>query len=365
MMKERSGVMTDGQSEDSRYRLKFLRIPTPRFHLLSLVGLAVIVLLCVVMGAMSVALATTMIPTRFEVLRVVVVVTGGALGLAAAIWFWAAGRHDRLMRESAGRNKRLLRIVSVPSSSERFPHRLIEASLRSFNPFKKKVRTTTQGIPPRNLIIVVSLSDVGLILPTPSEVDLEPIEICPESEAIFKNNGALLVGAIRSGELKIATEVEVEEAKESEVEWHPTIRRRLAPLVPWFGYAFCFWVVLDEVMNGGFRMKLLYFVGAVIPLSAFTYRLFFERRWWLVPGGLAYREVAAWRRGMRVGLITPEDSSLVLDWRSGDGYLHDGSRGFHFKCGEYAGWAIACMWMSTARRRTLSEMRSFFGADEG
>ncbi len=367
MMNEGSGEMMDGQGEGSKYRLKVLRIPTPRFRILSLVGLSVLVVMGMLIGGTLGGVATIMIPERFEVLRVIVAVTFAGLGLAASIWWWGEARHARLVRNPPWRTERLKRIIAGSESGERFPHRLIEASLRSFDPLKKKIRTATRGIRPRDLIIVVSRSDEGLILPSPSEVDLEPVEICNESETIFDNNGAFPVGAIRSGELRTAAATEVVEAKEPEVEWHPTRWRKLSPVARWIGFAFWVGIILDRAMNGGLGDLAWYMgLGAIggFFFGPFGRGLFFERRWWLVPGGLAYREVAAWRKGMRVALITPEDSTLVLDWRSGDAYVHDGSRGLHFKCGEHACWAVASMWMSTTRRRTVSEMRSFFGADE-
>jgi hypothetical protein len=99
----------------------------------------------------------------------------------------------------------------------------------------------------------------------------------------------------------------------------------------------------------------LTFAGVVGLLTfASMWRLVVERRWWLVPGGLVYREVRAWRKEIGVRRITPDDSSLLLDWRSNTGLVLDRGKPCWFPCNAASASVVVAGWISwnDAQRNT-------------
>jgi hypothetical protein len=362
---ERSGeTYAEKKDKPLKYRLVFLSIPTRGMSVTWSLLFWIMLTIGTLIGGLTGVLIASPYGGIDEVPGILFFMMGVVFGALASGWSWIVLHHNRLMRNPAERNERLRQLLRDSTSQTRWPHRVVETVLRSRNPTKKKFRTQVGKIGAGHLVIVTGRGDRRPIRPGSSEVELEPVEICDESEWTFAEHGAIPVDALRSGEVRIAEREEcAEESEEPEIEWRPTLRRRLSPISYWVSWVFVA-LMIYHAWYGSAVAQIALAAWIIVIVRAWTGGFFFERRWWLVPGGLAYREVAAWRRGMRVGLITPEDSTLVLDWRTGDGYVQDGGRGYHFKFGDYAGWAIASTWMSTVRRRTLSEMRSYFGADE-
>lgn len=104
-------------------------------------------------------------------------------------------------------------------------------------------------------------------------------------------------------------------------------------------------------------------------LLPFLWGLLRGRTWWLVPGGVVYRDHRLWRKGVSVGLLTPCSSSLVVDM-DGAAYFTDRGR---LRCCSWglgdpdadarALAALLAAWLSRARTPTREEILAFMGPD--
>lgn len=89
--------------------------------------------------------------------------------------------------------------------------------------------------------------------------------------------------------------------------------------------------------------------------------LFFDRQWFLIPGGLLLREATLFPRRDTFRIVTPVTHGIVIDDRFGVAAINDRNRTLKLTCPNRASWAILAAWLSTARTPTESEIRSFLG----
>jgi hypothetical protein len=117
----------------------------------------------------------------------------------------------------------------------------------------------------------------------------------------------------------------------------------------------------------GFRRRALASLGGVIIIAlamafrAWVVPLFYEHRWWLVPGGLVCRGFRFWHRGVVVKMFTRADTPLFLDARDGTGSVLDGGRLRQFSYPEDDLPAVIAAWVSRARTPSLEEVSAFVG----
>jgi hypothetical protein len=122
------------------------------------------------------------------------------------------------------------------------------------------------------------------------------------------------------------------------------------------------YVVYSVVTKGQRVHALAYVVGLAWIVAAASGSLFWERRWWLVPGGLVCRESRAWRNKLGVRHYTTRESALFIDMRGGYGIVADGRRSLRFASPGWTSWAVLTAWLSRARTPTREEALAFVGS---
>lgn len=244
--------------------------------------------------------------------------------------------------------------LSREGAAQRFPHRAAGATFRARPVNVKNVASFLHKTPPKYVI-------AGNLLQTPrpavTATPFEPTDIAQDSEHM----AWLMVMNLEQQGYKS------EMQGESNLRRSPTVREQFrglrAALRRWGGLG---WYVLLAYLAyrwwaGGQPYHVFFAVGVLFIAVSRLQPLFSERRWWIVPGGLVCREFHFWRRGLRLGVFTPEDTPLLVDARSGRGYLLDDGRVRSFPCPQWISWVVVAAWISQARRRTLDELRSFAG----
>ena len=122
----------------------------------------------------------------------------------------------------------------------------------------------------------------------------------------------------------------------------------------WFAYSI--WIK-------AYSTRTLIAIAAVFLLLALggLWPLFYRVCWWLVPGGLVRETTALWCRQPHLSLLTPANTPIVIDARSGTGFVLDGGCVRRFDCDGDVSWAVAAAWISRARRPTMDELRTLLG----
>jgi hypothetical protein len=349
--------MTD--TGDSSVRCKLIYIPTEDregwFLGILAVGIVIswIVAYCLVLALLTIVLKPTgEMPGRIYEYALL----GGLVGPLGWILYYEPRQRRKAHRKQPYRDARLALVLDRAGSSLRSPHRHVESVFRKKKVRSKDVFLAIARLGAGELIVVQDSKVFERGVPVRVTRLFEPIEIVADSD--FSSIEATL------------QDITEDQGSSSE-----TPRTTTSVLVGTVGHVFSFVLGLFpllfgtlfmwKLMTGSLGSRFIFLAMISFAVCGWLLTLFYERRWWLVPGGVAYREVAAWRKGMRVGLVTANDSALVLDIRAGVGYLCDGDRNYRFDFSEDDGLVIAGVWMNTACCPTLEAVRSFFGADEG
>ena len=350
--------MTGVATQQKPIRVFRIRTPGTHYGPLGLVILAGGILFSWVVAYALLALAVSPIAQRvFSVAPTSFFI---ALALFAAIgpfiwvrifrrWrFWNAHRKTSL------RTRRLARIVGQPGAIQKLPHRVVEYLMRRGPLSSRRLNRFIHDAPPL-FVVVANYSPKHPPWPLPVSVPFEPVELRSDRQRIL-----MLVTATLEAQYGTAFEVT---GNTTELRSFRSLLLRSA----WFFYMFVFvllpvcYLVYDFAIHGiGWHnifpiLIILYLLSlTLIPLVA-------ERKWWLVPGGLVYREYRVWRSRLRAGFIKPFDTPLIVDVRSGIAFVRRRRNFLGLRCPNLASWVLVAAWLSRARPPTVEEIEAFLG----
>jgi len=193
--------------------------------------------------------------------------------------------------------------------------------------------------------------------PVPNEIGFEPIEMDEPNDQMR----ALLEMNLAAGGIAYAEKIEP--PKVSKLARNSQSRRRkptpsdLLWLLAAIGFSLWIWQA-----RGTFPFFYFFMMTSGFALSH-ARSLVDPRRWWLVPGGIVYREARSWRKKMKVGMVTPENSPLFVHYEEGYALVRVNTMTLRIGCPDWTGWCVMAAWMSTAARPTKEEVLAFFGPD--
>ena len=338
-----------------------LRIPTPRTSELYAVIMALGILAAwtvIYGGAVLILMQRAGYPADPPQWIYTLSITAGLIGPIALAILVERSRHARRMRPTRLRTERLDRLAASPASRDRLHHRHIEGVLRRVHAGRRAIERELVRLPPRSIILVTAREFVPRKVPCDSTVPFEPIDIADNSNHVFD-----LVDLFFSD---VAAFVEPARATAADSVNPPaqglfsgTSRQWAAcaaVMIPFL--AFVFYQTIGSFDRFEFVALLvcLSFVASQAPRC-----LIFERRWWLVPGGLLYREDRIWRKSLRWGVIRANESPLMIDMRSGIARVVERGRVRRVRCAEIARWFVVAGWASAAPSPTDEQVRSFLG----
>jgi hypothetical protein len=285
----------------------------------------------------------------------------------------------RFMRRTQPRHEHLTRIAARPGAAARCPQVDVELAYRRFI---QRGGRFPEDVPRRELheilkrcgpgwAVVVGRDKAPFVpVPVADAVPFEPIALTEPNEplrALLRRSylecdlsAALRETGGRTARLRIAGWLRKWQSGSTP----GATFRRTAVLV---AAALVLCLPFLAINQPGARSVLLLLIGMVV--LAVLPRLVTGRTWWLVPGGVAYRDHRLWRKGVKVGLVTRQHASMVLDM-AGTAYFPGGKR--PLRC-----WwsrepqarsvciaaALLAAWVSTARTPTREEVLAFMGPD--
>ena len=275
-------------------------------------------------------------------------------------WLERGGRLGRRRRPRPS-------LWGTPGNIERSPHQLIELALRSEPQDRRRFFAGFKQIPAGE-VIVAEWNWRGLRPHRPAgEVQFEPIGLSGDPER--------LAWLGRMDPREPTRDPGPRAAKRKPARPRPSFRQRpLLYLNRWIAIAYAvlflvYWSFFPSPAFPWYRFYRysLFLLGGVIifalatAFEAWVVPLFYEHRWWLVPGGLVCRGFSFWRRGVDVKMFTPADTPLFLDARNATGNVLDGGRllRFHYPKDDLP--AVIAAWISRARTPSVEEARAFVG----
>jgi len=262
-------------------------------------------------------------------------------------------RAVRLVAPHQRRIDRLRLLLSNPAAKQRLPHRKVEHFLLGLAGTEHKLERILPGLPPGTVVAVNSPSDLRIRV-SANDIFFEPMPVNElpdlESESEWPDI-----------ELKSQRSVLKPEGKS------PGFRGDLRALG---GIVFWLYILLLPVLavaklggwGGAGLWKPIGFLVVGFALHLVS-REVAGRRWWLVPGGMIFRDHRSWRRTTRVGMVTAESSPLIVHVGADFGVVMHQGRAVRFDVPESAGWCVVAAWISTAPRPTRKEILAFFGPD--
>ncbi len=263
----------------------------------------------------------------------------------------------RLARRRRGpRFRRLDRLAPLDEAARRFPWRVVEHALRARGVRSAVVAAVLRRIGPGHLVALNSGCDWMRFSPMSSDIGFEPVLLGGD----WDRQSSLICRNLQAQGLEIEFD-----ASATAPPWYLRIIGRLSGLYRWtlvpLVVATCFAVAALTIGVGGLAARtiiasalaLAWLVGLAVGMS-------FQRKWWAAPAALIYQEHRLWRRRPNVGLITPGDSSLIVDL-DGRAYALEGGRLRVIGCPRWSVWFLLMAWISTARTPTREEAQAFAG----
>ncbi len=293
--------------------------------------------------------------------------TGFAISLFTAtlgpvLWIWFMSRPP--YKSSARfrlRGQRLTAVQRHPQGTNRLPHRILEAEWHRKHQVASATAAKLRLCPPVSVILTDFPAPGEAIPVITADRTFEPVDITDGTELMR------LFEVAMADLLRKADDEPPAADTDHSVPWWRFILGNLrsclaqlsavAALLVWPGYMFYRAWASAGMERAFYLAVVLALVG--IPVLA---GLLVERRWWLVPGGLVYRENRLWRKKAELKLFTPATTPLLLCWRVQKGFVVDGAKVRPFRCSELAAWVAVAVWLSRARTPTLAELQTLLAS---
>lgn len=312
----------------------------------------------------------------------VAVLAWAVAGTAIVLWLgrlWG-------QREIKGHMRRLEWMAQRPDAARRVPHRLVELvylrHARRVWLWRRLIRDLdrlVRQIAPGWIIVVRSDPKKHIHVPARTLDSFEPIELDDQGErSLWLFDRAW--PASRIAERVLKEEDNDAPPPQPSGGQRKGWRRFWGRIEPWLRAAVGIAAILLFLHHHGFRgsRSLVWAIGvfgmiavmaAFVPrVSTLVQRLLLGRQWWVIPGGIAWRDCRLLRTtAEEVGVIRRAASSLVVDVR---GFAVGRAHGRAKVCWMDRRWGnwgyqiaalIAAAWFCDARTPTAEEVAAFTG----
>ena len=286
----------------------------------------------------------------------------GSFAGSCGPWTWYCLRRQwlRQMKSAPGRltrHRRLKRLSRQDGLKRRNPKFTLQRALLSPFGTNGAIWRVFERFVPGNAFAVSFPADKSFPRPTAVGIPFEPVQIDEPNEQLK----SLLVMTLESSGIDSAGELQP--PKLSKAGKVAQRRKRKPKGGDYIGlFVLIAYFVFVAQLGRGFPYAMV--VGALLGIGIrYGPMLADPRRWWLVPGGIVYREARSWRKNMKVGMVTPENSPLFVHYEEGYALVRVNTMTLRIGCPDWTGWCVLAAWISTAARPTKEEILAFFGPD--
>ncbi len=353
---------TNTHSNSPPPRVLRIWLPSRKVSWYMLVVLAVGVL---VSYAMAVAMLAVAIVMPFEMLDrtppgflVPVAWLLAMIGPYPWIRIFNRWQHRRRIKPTRHRCARLAKVLEAKESIVRLPHRYIEQLMRKKSASTKPMKRALLALNPGTVIIANGSRLHDLPRLTPNDISFEPIDLIEdEGQAIWLVRANYEAQNLAHEEY-MSTEEETEEGSPGHLYWQAQFWTDR-----FMGVAILLMFAAGPLLfdNDPIIKWLLISSLTLLAFAALFGELFTERRWWLMPCGLFYREHRFWKKELRIKLLRATDTPLFLNLELGQALVVDDGKVRSISISPSMGLAILAGWISTAHTPTEQEIQSFVG----
>ncbi len=360
-----SETNTNSKSQPPRVLRIWLPSRKNSWYMLVVLAVGVLVSYAITMTIFAAVLAglfTWFNNSVVEAFLILVSVFMAAIGPYLWIQLYNHWQHQRRTEPTRHRCTRLVNLFSAYKSIERLPHRYIEYLLRqrsaNIKPIKRALLTM------RHRVVIVAngpkLDDFPRL--TPNDISFEPIDLIDGEELA----GWLVTANIQAQHLANESKSydDLGPAEGSPKHLYQQARHWISQAMNIAGaLLFVSWPFISRSnpIEQWIILALVIFVAVVALLNG----VLVERRWWLMPGGLFYREHRFWKKKLKVKLLRATDTPLFLNLELSQAMVVDDGTVRSISFGGYTGLAILAGWISTAHTPTEQEIQSFVGITDG
>jgi len=349
-----------------RCRVHMLFVPNTKCGYVGGVILFVGAVLLFTLGVLLALPVVDMLGLRGPVAQAVALAVAMPVFMACAVvgWFSVFDRiyHARAVRTFTYRTRHLDRIAADKSARLRLPHRLIEHWKYQRRAGKSRLKRLMEEIGTGSVVVLRKYSYIRYPTPKPDCIPFEPVQALLDQERI---DYLILTHLHLSPEDQAQESSPPKSSVARSQDPKPPFRERYAWVIQWFWILVVVGLLTGSICGMLVAPSLSIALVLLLPIAGglcglLIMSVFRNRQWWIVPGGLIYREHRVWWRKDRVGRITPADSSLVIDHHSNHCYALADGRLMAFACSDWDWWLLAAAWVSTLPPPTMEQVQSFF-----
>jgi len=290
-----------------------------------------------------------------SVLFVIVMLLFGFMGAVLWLYVLVVRPRRQMTRLHAVRLRRLSRIASDPRGAERFPHRMIELKMLRRLISRRLARKCV--MPPGTVVVANGARLDQWPRPVPNDVAFEPIEV-PTDENQLKDLIDLNVEQQISG-----AQVNWPGGGNSNgaSAWEET-KQKLRRAAAYWGLMAWPLIAVLNIWRTGFSVQGAYWmaIGTIFVLSIVA-AVLYERKWFLIPGAMVHRVSPFYRWHSKTAVYRSEECGLLIDARTGQGFVVCDGEAHLFYCADFAYWPVVAGWISTARRPSRGELDELIG----
>ena len=331
----------------------------PAFCAVLLSLLAVVGLLAALIAALSL---------RANLIAELWTIPGGLLVATYLLLLIAVGFCDRTvrrghLRDRPDRTRRLAAISQHPDGIRRLPHRVLEHHLRRAVFISEcHMRRVINQAPPGTIIMLDGPDIQELVALRGESLDFEPLGLSPPDDRLLE-----LFPWNAKKPPKEAYQTSVGGLLKKRIPDALRLLKTCGLILLWaLGFIYIAWLVRKLILWPGVTLReLVYTPNFWFPVAfvAALLRLFWERQWWLVPGGLLRRDYRLWRRGLQAQYFRAKESVFLVDCRSLGSTIT-----IYIPLKRRCGWVVLPRWylpgilwglLSRARPPTEDEVQSF------
>jgi len=267
--------------------------------------------------------------------------------IAGLFYLASAFRRPKFRSWNPFRIRRLEWLREHPSTSSRFPHRVVELIHHGHQKCAWGLKKHLAKIPPGNCIAIDFTEDEATRARSRSVQAFEPI--CWEARD--------------SQMLALVEELPALRTEQRRPFLHTSLDDHVARFIRFFPMTLVIFALGKAIVSGQSWISLLQdsrgvIVGLCVLFSIFAFgALVIGRKYYLVPGGLVRVENGLFFRKPRIDLLTPRDTSIVA-YGSGGVILVSGGKAKIIETDRNQVAALLIAWLSQARPPTMEELRT-------
>lgn len=353
------------KAESRRPRIQYLWTPDPNLGGLGKIALGTAFVFTVVVGLLiTLSILGSLGASLHEDLKIIltVAIIGGLI--VGFIWTANWVHMHEILKRPRYRTERLNELCRNQEAQRRLTHRMIERRLRGANLDWRNYRKCLRELSAGDVVCANFPRAWGQMRPGPTDIFFEPMELGNDEERICSLISTFLEESdpetSHSSETGNNDPLNRIKAKDT---WRPVVL-----VLSWIALLYFIgelamgvYTILTQGLSG--QDSYWFIAYAVFIFGMVLHSILFAKEWWIVPGGIVIRWHPIYRRRPIVEYFVPEDSALIVEFRSSTSAIIKDRRAYRFECTANDAFALLLAWLSATPRPTRHGIECWASGD--